>query len=790
MPYMPYHRRKAPTLLDEEALDRALQEKTSHKDDNTDSTQIREETDESDTKPKPSSRPLHASFSKVVLLDEDALLVAWKAKEKRRQDEHETRSRRHLVQHQVDHHIDNGGEPVQAPGRPPRRRRFFLGPARPPKLFTSRHSPDDASRETHQLSLATPSTPSPDHGHQRPSDRSLTSRPQSQKLITVTPILKKNPLLPQAPQPHLPPPKSPVQVPEHKVQDMKSILESRLVLKTPIERDEHDLHQKSIQIADNLPQDIHSEDPEMERPTEKDVQKQSDVIQSMKSLFVSGVALKPTKKSPSQQQDTPDTSTEQLRPPKSQSSPPQVDEPQSVLHDMKNFLESGASLKSTPKQEMESSRKITSPPRGPKAVENPVPVATPNDEAVRPAPSGVQSMRQLFESRSTPAAKVTPAWAKKLANSNKTPEAPANTTAPVPQTLQTPHTNQHDDTKTPKSSASRRSKSSAVSSASPKKRVVRIMKVRKKNGEIVERVMDDSTNESNVSPVSRRVVVVKKKNRPKGSKPSSHRTSETGRTAQRSQTPTSKNAPRPIAAPVRGKKHSRKGSETVSTAMRSSDTVSTLGDPSEVVPISSQSLNVPSSLHSTKSSNPRGPTSWTIRNTPTSGFQPNQHMDPEIVEYYAENLGGVEIVSNTSRIFFYKALSDPDLHEHFKDIRWEDMRNEFIVLANLEVPDQFDERLRSVVQHHCTLMESGADMNRVMSTWESAVEESWKENSAADPRQLIVGPSRVIFNLKAIERHFAMYRRERQAERRAQNQRALQRRRGGILARLVKSNDY
>jgi truncated hemoglobin YjbI len=125
--------------------------------------------------------------------------------------------------------------------------------------------------------------------------------------------------------------------------------------------------------------------------------------------------------------------------------------------------------------------------------------------------------------------------------------------------------------------------------------------------------------------------------------------------------------------------------------------------------------------------------------------------------HYTEALGGVETVAKTTRIFYFSAKNDPSLQIFFEHIQWENIRNEFIILANLATPTKYDETIKGGLQYHCHLLENGADIERVIALWESAIESSWLENRMDDSRQLIVGPSRVLFNLRAIERHYAMY---------------------------------
>ena len=148
--------------------------------------------------------------------------------------------------------------------------------------------------------------------------------------------------------------------------------------------------------------------------------------------------------------------------------------------------------------------------------------------------------------------------------------------------------------------------------------------------------------------------------------------------------------------------------------------------------------------------------SWSSRNQGKTGFKPNFHLSKDTMAQYAKNLGGVETVATTTKIFYDKVLSDPDLKVFFKKhkIKWENVRNEFIVLANLETPVGMNDHLRGVLERHCKLLEDpqGFDFCRLIEKWESAVDSSWMENAMDDTRQLIVGPSRAIFNLKAMER--------------------------------------
>jgi len=213
---------------------------------------------------------------------------------------------------------------------------------------------------------------------------------------------------------------------------------------------------------------------------------------------------------------------------------------------------------------------------------------------------------------------------------------------------------------------------------------------------------------------------------------------------------------------------SKRSIVTESTAKRSWDSVSSLEDATvisniseptvDLAPMSNHSQVKPSSNHSQDNAfRKTQPVSWSIRNEEFTGFSPNQYITKETMTHYTENLGGVETVATTTKIFFDKVKHDKQLKGFFRTTKWEHVRNEFIILANLEVPHSFDESIKGVLEHHCKFLENGANLDRLISIWESAIESSWMDHQMDDARQLIVGPSRVIFNLKALERHYAMY---------------------------------
>jgi hypothetical protein len=176
-------------------------------------------------------------------------------------------------------------------------------------------------------------------------------------------------------------------------------------------------------------------------------------------------------------------------------------------------------------------------------------------------------------------------------------------------------------------------------------------------------------------------------------------------------------------------------------------------------PTSSSTISKSSndSYLNSSSSQRRPVTSWSLRYQNETGFVPNQFITKETMTQYTEALGGVETIAKTTKIFYDSAKQDPTMEGLFQNIQWENVRNEFIILVNLEMPTKYDESIKGVVEHHCQLLEHGVDIERLIGLWESAIESSWLENRMDDSRQLLVGPSRVLFNLRAMERQYAMH---------------------------------
>lgn len=303
-------------------------------------------------------------------------------------------------------------------------------------------------------------------------------------------------------------------------------------------------------------------------------------------------------------------------------------------------------------------------------------------------------------------------------------------------------------------------------SSGVQRQVVRKLSKRKSSKQKV--ISEDPTNNSPSSPPSAQPISVTSANETVPSRsPPKLQPNSSQKSIQTETTQSRRKSARPPLPPKPTNHVPSKGSiHTASTTKPSNnnDSVSTIGDHSTIPtssdhsqPISWGCIPIPNSSKDHPSSFNSQPPSWSVRNQSKTGFSPNEYITKETMTTYTNNLGGVETVATTTRLFHDKARADPDFKVYFKKIRWEHVRNEFIILANLQVPDRFDESLRGMLEHHCRLLENGADMDRLISIWESAIEASWLENRRDDARQLIVGPSRVIFNLKALERHYAMY---------------------------------
>jgi len=164
------------------------------------------------------------------------------------------------------------------------------------------------------------------------------------------------------------------------------------------------------------------------------------------------------------------------------------------------------------------------------------------------------------------------------------------------------------------------------------------------------------------------------------------------------------------------------------------------------------------SLNSSSSLGRPSPSSRRIRGSHDgTGCIPNHSVSAATMAKYTEAVGGLQTVSNTVRIFYESVKLEPILQGFFNQIQQEKIRDEFTILANLTIPTKYEERMKNLLPFHCHLLESGADIDSLIVLWESAIEANWVESQTDNSRQLIVGPSRVVCNLRGLERQYAMF---------------------------------
>jgi truncated hemoglobin YjbI len=135
----------------------------------------------------------------------------------------------------------------------------------------------------------------------------------------------------------------------------------------------------------------------------------------------------------------------------------------------------------------------------------------------------------------------------------------------------------------------------------------------------------------------------------------------------------------------------------------------------------------------------------------SSVIKPVKYIFDPAMEEYIDTLGGMENVECIATCFYDNAMADPELKPFFRKIKTEQVRNEFIILANVEVPQNF-ESVSCMVPHHYKLLQKGANIDRVVKLWEDAYESIWLEEEIDDAHRLLVNPSRAIFNLRAMEK--------------------------------------
>ena len=114
--------------------------------------------------------------------------------------------------------------------------------------------------------------------------------------------------------------------------------------------------------------------------------------------------------------------------------------------------------------------------------------------------------------------------------------------------------------------------------------------------------------------------------------------------------------------------------------------------------------------------------------------------------------------------FFYStAMSNSELKPYFQNLSVVELQCEFKSLANMDKSQILEQSLRTteVVETtpHYKLMQEGANMDLVIKLWQVAYESSWIDQDGhdelyLDPVQFIVGPSRAITNLRAMQKMF------------------------------------
>jgi hypothetical protein len=139
------------------------------------------------------------------------------------------------------------------------------------------------------------------------------------------------------------------------------------------------------------------------------------------------------------------------------------------------------------------------------------------------------------------------------------------------------------------------------------------------------------------------------------------------------------------------------------------------------------------------------------------GTKPRKkYIASPIVEQYMKAMDAApETADSIATVFYYNAMSDPELKPIFRKLCMEQVRDEFIILGNMDTPHDL-EIVADLVEHHYKMIETGVHVNRVIKLWEIAAESIWLENDIDDPRLHIVKPSRAIVNLRIVEMLFRM----------------------------------
>jgi hypothetical protein len=143
---------------------------------------------------------------------------------------------------------------------------------------------------------------------------------------------------------------------------------------------------------------------------------------------------------------------------------------------------------------------------------------------------------------------------------------------------------------------------------------------------------------------------------------------------------------------------------------------------------------------------------------PASIIRPVKHIVDPNADALIEAMGGSEIVEKIATRFYVIAKTTSELGPWMDGIHLHQLQEEFVTLGNMEMTDDMVQ-LSEMVEFHYRLIENGVDVDRVAALWTDAYETIWLSGDTDDSRSL-AGPSRAVFNLKAIESLYDQHQRE------------------------------
>jgi hypothetical protein len=143
---------------------------------------------------------------------------------------------------------------------------------------------------------------------------------------------------------------------------------------------------------------------------------------------------------------------------------------------------------------------------------------------------------------------------------------------------------------------------------------------------------------------------------------------------------------------------------------------------------------------------------------PTSIIRPVKHIVDPNADALIEAMGGSEVVENIATRFYVTAKTTAELGPWMDGIHLHQMQEEFVTLGNMEMTDDMVQ-LSDMLEFHYQLIENGVGVDRVAALWTAAYEAIWLSSDTDDSRAL-AGPSRAVFNLKAIANLYDQHQRE------------------------------